>query len=223
MIIRFHAGRVGWLWLGALSGLLAGPSVSDTAAQDRATPRKGLKQIGVMEQILDQVLIDSPNFLVPGRGNARGIFLEEFGVLLTFEASLVQRDWDDWSWKNEFKIEKDEKGDRIIIIPDPDEDDERDSGSRRDRERRRRPSEERLYEGGKREIEEMLLDYAGTLTTLDDDHWVAVAAFLKDSDYFLDNRISRLVIRARMKDVRSFDAGKLSEDEMRSKLIREEY
>ncbi|MCA9728573.1 MAG: hypothetical protein KC729_12870, partial [Candidatus Eisenbacteria bacterium] len=219
MNIGFQAGRVGWLWLGALSGLMLGLQVSESAAQDRSSSRKTLKQIGVMEQILDQVLIDSPNFLVPGRGNARGIFLEQFGVLLTFEASLVQKDWGDWDWKNEFKIEKDEDGNRVIVIPDPgdksDEDEDEDSGSRRDRDRRRRPSEERLYEGGKQEVEDVLLDYGGTLTALDDDNWVAVAAFLKDSDYFLDQRISRLVMKAKMRDLREWDAGKISEDEMR--------
>jgi hypothetical protein len=219
---RFQTARAGQLWLGALVGFLLVTSYSGVLAQDRSSSRKALKQISVMEQILDQVLIESPNFLVPGRGNARGIFLEEFGVLLTFEASLVQRDWDDWNWKNEFKIEKDENGERIIVIPDPGEDgdaENEDSG----KDSRRRPSEARLYEGGKEEIEEMILDYGSTLSTLDDSHWIAVAAFLKDSDYFLDNRISRLVIRARMKDIRDYDAGNLSEDDMRAKLIEEEY
>lgn len=217
---RFHAARAGLLWLGALVGLLLVTSHSDVLAQDRSTSRKALKQISVMEQILDQVLIESPNFLVPGRGNARGIFLEEFGVLLTFEASLVQRDRE-WNWKNEFKFETDENGERIIVIPDPDEDDEDDEDA--DKDSRRRPTEERLYEGGKEEIQDMILDYGSTLSTLKDSHWIAVAAFLKDSDYFLDNRISRLVIRARMKDIRDYDAGNLSEDDMRAKLIEEEY
>jgi hypothetical protein len=215
---RFHAARAGGLWLGALASFFLVTTASDALAQDRPGSRKVMKQIGIMEQILDQVLIDSPNFLVPGRGNARGIFMEEFGVLLTFEASLVQRDWDDWNWKNEFKIEKDEHGDRVIIIPDPDEDDEDSEGDSD-----RRPSEERLYEGGKIEIEDMILDYGSTLGTLDDSHWIAVAAFLKDSEYFLDNRISRLVIRARMKDIRDYESGALSEDEMRAKLVQEEY
>lgn len=232
----FHVAGARRLWLGALAVLLIGSAASDALAQDRSVSRKVQKQIGVMEQILDQVLIDSPNFLVPGRGNARGIYLEEFGVLLTFEASLVQRDWDDWNWKNEFKIEKDEHGDRVIIIPDPDEhasnededeedyehdEDDEDSDSHRDN--RRRPNEERLYEGGKLEIEDMILDYGSTLATLDDASWIGVAAFLKDSDYFLDNRISRLVIRARMKDIRDYESGDLSEDEMRAKLVQEEY
>src|SRR5690606_27188523 len=152
---RFHAVRAGRLWLGALAGFLLVTSHSGAFAQDRSTSRKALKQISVMEQILDQVLIESPNFLVPGRGNARGIFLEEFGVLLTFEASLVQRDWDDWKWKNEFRIENDENGERIIVIPDPGSKND-DKGS--NRESRRRPTEERLYEGGKEEIEDMILD-----------------------------------------------------------------
>ena len=139
---RFQTARAGQLWLGALVGFLLVTSYSGVLAQDRSSSRKALKQISVMEQILDQVLIESPNFLVPGRGNARGIFLEEFGVLLTFEASLVQRDWDDWNWKNEFKIEKDENGERIIVIPDPGEDgDAEDEDSGKDS--RRRPSEAR--------------------------------------------------------------------------------
>jgi hypothetical protein len=223
MTIRFPAGGIGWVWL-AVSAAVSLGAPSPASAQDRSDARKMLKQIGVMEQILDQVLIDSPNFLVPGRGNARGIYLGEFGVLLTFEASLVEKDWDDWGdWGNSFKVETDEKGNRVIIIPDPEDGDEEGRKEIRDRGRQRAPSEERLYTAGKLEIEDLLLDYAGTLTALRDEHSVAVAAFLKDSDYFLDQRISRLIIRAKMKDVREWDAGRIDEKEMRARLVEEEY
>lgn len=197
-------------------------------AQDRTVPRKMMKQITVMEQIVDQVLIDSPNFLVPGRENTRGIYLPEFGVLLTFEASLVKKgDWDDWEWKNGFKLEQNEKGEQVIIIPDEgdegDEEPDEDDGDRPSRRDRASSGERRLYERGKQEIEDVLLDYADTMSALEDTHWIAFAAFLKDSDYFIDQRLSRLVIKAKMQDLRDFSADKITEDEMRKRLVEEEY
>jgi hypothetical protein len=198
-------------------------STAGAGAQERPVPRKMMKQITVMEQIIDQVLIDSPNFLVPGRENTRGIFLPEFGVLLTFEASLVKKDDWDWEWKHGFKLEQNEDGEQVIIIPDEDEEGADEDSARGSSRGRGSSTEGRLYERGKEEIEDVLLDYADTMSALDDTHWIAIAAFLKDSDYFLDQRISRLVIKARMGDLRQFAAEKLTEDQMRERLLEEEY
>ena len=198
-----------------LVGAAAGSS-HPAHAQDDAKERKMARQVGVLEKILDQVLIDSPNFVVPGRNNTRGIFLDEFGVLLTYEASLVDKDKFDWNFDFDFKpqIKEDENGNQVIVIPKRSEEDSP-SPVRR--------GEARLYERGKVEIREMLLDYGDTMTGLGDNHWLAVAAYLKDSDYFIDERISRLVIKVKMRDLRSYAAGKIDEETVLSRFVEEEY
>lgn len=207
-----------WVTRGLVALCLVASFGSAARAQDEATARKMSRQIGVLEKIFDQVLVDSPNFLVPGRNNTRGIYLEEFGALLTFEASLVDKDHldFDFEWPRDYRIEENEKGDKVIVIPKvgSDDEDERPQG---------RSSPARLYERGKVELRSALLDYADTLTGLGDGEWVALAAYLKDSDYFLDERISRLVIKVRMRDVRAYNAEKIDEKTVLARFVEDEY
>ena len=74
-----------------------------------------------MERALDEMLIDSPNFFVSGRGNSRGLYIESIGALFTFEATLVNKDWDfDWSKFQEkgYHYEVEQDGDKITIYKD---------------------------------------------------------------------------------------------------------
>ena len=209
-------GLVAALVVGAMSGVFA-----PAQAQDDGPGRKIARQVGVLEKVLDQVLIDSPNFLVPGRNNARGIFLEEFGALLTFEASLVSKGGMnfEFDWPGGYRIEENEKGDKVIVIPKRSRDEDEDERERSPR----RGEEARLYERGKAELREALLDYGDTLSGLDDDHWLAIAAYLKDSEFFVNERISRLVIRVRMRDIRAYSAGKIDEKTVISRFQETEY
>jgi hypothetical protein len=56
------------------------------ACRAQETPAKALRQLGVMEQIIDKVLLDSPNFLVHGRDNTHGLLIEPVGAVFTFDA-----------------------------------------------------------------------------------------------------------------------------------------
>jgi hypothetical protein len=211
-----------------LIGLTAAPEVF---AVDSPTSRKMARQIEVMEQIIDQVLIDSPNFLVRGRDNARGLFIKDFGMLFTFEASLVEKHHDflkEFSWGRGFRIEEKDDG-TVIIIPRDDRgsEEEIDPAEIRDEAkklRKRRDSrQEKLYLRGKTEFVDVFLDYGDTLTTLEGPHWFAIVAYLSDSDYFAENRISRLVLKAKIKDLRDYAADKLSEEEVVKRIVEEEY
>jgi hypothetical protein len=223
----------------ALSTVLLAALSIPAGAENDVVSRKMLRQLGVMEKIIDQVLIDSPNFLVSGGDNTRGLYLEEFGVLLSFEASLVNKgSWDIGRWGG-FQIEEDKEGRKVIVIPglsdDEDKDKDKDTGKGEPEEEnsegsdrlswrdRFKGDESKLYDRGKDEIRGVLLDYGDTVSQLRDDQWLAIAAFLKDSDYFLENKISRLVIKAKMSDLRAYAAGKISEKEMIGKLVEEEY
>ncbi len=231
--------REGWIRETSIvmAALLLGLFAAQAAAGDRPVSRKMERQIDVMERIIDQVLIDSPNFLVHGRENARGLFLKEFGVLLTFEASLVHKG-EDYSkifrrFKDGFRIEKDEDGHSIIVIPDLDVDDEDDEeydeeyDEEEDEKRSWRDREdavqERLYKRGKAEFVDVLLDYGDTLTAVESGKWVAIVAFLRDSRYFSEHKISKLVLRAKIDDLRDYGSGKLSEEDMIKRIVEQEY
>lgn len=208
-----------------LVGLVAATQV---LAVDPPVNRKMTRQIEVMEQIIDQVLIDSPNFLVSGRDNARGLYIESFGVLFTFDASLVDRDFDfmdKWDWGGGFRV-KEENGTVIIIPKDEEEWDEEDLDEIKEQVRnsreRRSGREEKLYKRGKTEFVDVLLDYGDTLTTLNRDQWVAIVAYLAD-DYFQENRFSRLILKAKIGDLRDYASEKLSEEEMVKRIVEEEY
>lgn len=194
-------------------------------AQDSEGPvsSRMLRQIKVIEGIIDEVLVESPNFRVSGRDDTRGLYLEGYGVVLMFEATLVDvDDWDDWS--DGFRYEVDKDGRTIVVIPDKGKGDTEDEdGSRRSWRDRRGAREKRLYERGKQEIREALLDYGDTMTTLADGQWLAVAAFLKDTEYFMDNKMGRVVIRAKMSDLRAYAAGKIREEAMLERFVEEEY
>jgi hypothetical protein len=222
------------------AGLLAAAAsfVLAVAAEAVAPPpsRKMMRQIEVMEKIIDQVLHDSPNYFIRSLPVARGSYIPEFGVLFTFDASLVRTDWDKevtkWSIPG-FRVENQDG--RKVIILDKDWEDEEDSdstdvessddedfdpGDWRDIRRRR---QERVYLRGKTEMVQVLLDYGDTLTSLDDGKWVAIMAFLTDEDFINRNRISRLILKAKIDDLREYGSGSISEEEMVKRIVEQEY
>jgi hypothetical protein len=193
--------------------------------------KKMARQIEVMEKILDQVLLESPNFLIRGTPVAHGAYIPSFGVLFLFDASLTGQDWEhlkNWDFPG-FKIEE-KNGKRVIILPDeedtpvpPDEEEEVgevEGGDPRDVHRRR---QERTYGRGKTELVDVLLDYGDTLSTLEANQWVAIMACMTDEDFVDRARMSRLILKAKMSDLRAYGAGTLSEEEMVKRIVEEEY
>ena len=89
-------------------------------------PTKLERQIDVMEGAIDDMLVDSPNFLVAGRHVTEGFDAEDYGVLFSFQASLTGLGWDEdsdhssshfwpWNW---------DKKHRIIVLEGDDGDEE---------------------------------------------------------------------------------------------------
>jgi hypothetical protein len=211
------------LWI---TTFFIGLSVSQAWADAPSIPKRTVRQIGVMEKIIDKVLIDSPNFLVHGGDNARGLYIDGYGAIFTYDASLVSQWFDYKSYFRKlgerFEITTNEDGDEIIVLrrskdkdKDEDKDDEEAEIEKRD--------QEEVYEDGKEEMTQVLLDYGETLSALQDDQWVVLAAFLKGSEYFEEKQISRLVLKAKLGDLRSYSAGKLSESAAISRVVVEEY
>lgn len=220
-----------------LSVAVLGSIMTSNHAGAQSSPiqtKKLTRELAIMEKIIDQMLLDSGNFLVYSQPETRGLYLEEFGVLFSFQASLVNRNQNgnnfDFNF-NDYEVEDD--GDKITIRKKDkekdkddttDEDDEAtESRLKRTWEKSQKTREARLYTQGKAEVIDILLDYGDSIESLKDGQWLAIAAYLKGSSYFLDNKISRLVLKARMGDIRAFSAGKISRESMLSKVVEEEY
>ena len=90
------------------------------------------------------------------------------------------------------------------------------------REKRSERQRER-YAKGKEELTEALIDYGDTLTLLGEQDWVAIAAFFRTGDFIEGRDITRLVIKARMSDLRAFGQDRISRDAMLARVSVEEY
>ncbi len=251
----------GWWKAAVLAAIVIAPValVTITNAQNASTTSRRLtRELSIMEKVIDEMLLDSRNFLVYSTDdNTRGLYLEEFGVLFSFQASLVSRGGDfKFDWKD-FNIQ--EKDGVIVISPpedDPDEKQDRKKDRERERDRNRNSSrnddedgddhdhdhdhadrftflkgwrernsnvQQRLYTDGKAEVLDILLDYGDSMTSLRDTQWLGIAAFLKRSDFFIDKRISRLVIKAKMSDLRAYADHRIDREAMKKRVVVEEY
>jgi hypothetical protein len=220
-----------WETLLVVVVLLLGLLSARAFAVDPPDSNKMARQIDVMEGIIDQVLVDSPNFLVYGQKNTYGLYIQDFGIIFTFSASLVQKKWKDEGFWG-FEIEE-EDGQIILRRKDREERDEAEKDEQGEDEQgedegqdfasKYRDHQERLYKRGKTELVDVLLDYGDTITTLKDDQWVAIVAFLRDSDFFLDHKISRLVLKGKIADLRAYSAERIKQEDMVKRMVIEEF
>jgi hypothetical protein len=248
--------------LKAIAGgtLLAGMLVAATLASSPGAAASGGpagrvdRQITLMEKVLDQILLESPNLLVYGQDVTHGLYLAEFGALFTFEASLtgdglgktldlsflkdlrietedgkvtILRDSDDASDSD--SVDDEATTDYLIRLKEGEAADEKlvDKMNEKKAELKRRHEkasahESKLFENGKTELIDALIDYGETLTALRDDQWVAIAVFLKNSDLFDQREISRLVLKVKLSDLRAYGADRITQDELRARVIVEE-
>ena len=206
------------LGLLAVTVMALGILVSEADAAGR---KKVDRQIRLMERILDDMLVESPNWLVQGSHETRGRYREGEGVEFSFDANLVHSGYGKfkkWSWFGD--------GLRIDIDDGDDDYDDEDRDSRRKRhdrmEERSLKKQERLYSRGKSEIVETLLDFGDALTTLKDDEWITIVVYLDDADIFDEKDIRDLVVKAKMADLRAYADQKLSEEDAVKRVQIEE-
>ncbi len=212
-----------------LAALLAGLWVSRAHACDPPSSEKMARQIGVMEKIVNQVLVDSPNFFIQERENCRGMYFKDVGLVFTFSASLVEKDWDldkilKWG---DVTIEKDDEGGytvksgkkgRPTAKDDPEDEDLADIT-----ESDILQKQERTYLRGKTELIDIILDYGDTLSTLDTGKSFVLCGFLRDSSYFTEKGFTRLVLKAKIDDLRLYAAEKISEEQMIRRIVETTY
>lgn len=245
----------------------------DAAADRDAISLKLQRQSKIMEMIVNDVLKESPNLLVSAGEPAHALYLEEFGFLICFEASLVDRELRNftfdflndlrvrtedgniiiWNPDDEvgYRLDIDEDGEGVDLEELDDEDlDSADAEARAETSARFRAARERrterweraeerlaqrehlsqqaareaeIYERGKQELIDTVLDYGDTMTALRDDQWVGLAAFLGNADIFQELKIGNLVIKARMRDLAEYAEERIDRAEMRERLVIEEY
>lgn len=227
------AGRVALaaaavLALSGLAGAWGAPQEADRMA----------RRMNVLERIFDAVLRDSENVVVSGEAT-RGLMLDGYGALFTFEGSLgggglgymylggdtvdLSRRFfkGDGEWVAPApppKAPKAPEGEEEVRVPDSMEDLARDW--RAQREENRRKARERLA-GLKVELTETLLDYGATLGELADEDWVVVAAFL--DGFGLDGGgPEQLVLKVKMNDLRQYSAGRLTIEQAKGRVVIDE-
>lgn len=169
--------------------------------------RKADRQIMVFEKVLNDVLVDSPNFLVQSHDPVVG-HMSDGGAVFTFRTSLVGNHWnnhhDDW-WKVWRHID--------------DDDDDRDYPRVFERELKR---QERRYTRGKKELVEALGDFGDLLTTLDASDTITLQARLRGAEYFEEEDLRRLVIKVSVRDLRAYGDGQLDEDDFARRVTIDE-
>jgi hypothetical protein len=189
-----------WLVAGAVlsTGLSAGADSRDDSRDNPAGDRLD-RQIGIFEKVLDDMLIESPNFLVQSRDNAQGTYIDGLGAMFTFRTSLNSRHrGSHWDWL----------GDTIAHFIVVDEDDH-EILSDRDLREREIQEQTRLYADGKDEILEALRDFGGVLTSLGDADRIEIRVRLGGDAYFKENTLRKLTVSVTMGDVRAYMNGDL--------------
>jgi len=203
--------------------------VAGTAAAQKGMDTRLKRQIGVMERILDEVLVESPNLLVHSSQPTNGLYLDEYGVVFLIEASFANNFED---WKNmtfgSYSIEQDDDGNITIIRKgkgkgneEQEELDEEEADMAWEKVQEKRQTEQ--YANGKKELIDAVLDYGETLSALGGSQYVTVALFLDKEEFFGKDETTHLVIKAKMDDLRSLSAQRLSREAMEKKLSIEEY
>ncbi len=212
-----------------LAALVLGLLATRAFAVDPPASDKMARQIGVMEKILNEVLVESPNFFIQERENARGMYVKDVGMVFTFSVSLVEKDWDldkIFKW-DKVHVEKDKDGEIHIETIEGDEDGDENDKDKSDEDlpsaEEMRKKQERTYTRGKAELLDLILDYGDTLTTLPSGQWLALVGFMRGSDYFEEKNFSRLIIKAKIDDLRAFGAEKISEEEMMKRIVQQTY
>lgn len=196
---------------------LAAGQISQVAAAD-PLDKNARKEVRVFERDLDDLLIDSRDWLVPGRENARAYYIPGNGLLVTFQATLVShdRDWSvrflDHRWDDDDDEDEDE-----------DDDKDRNRSDRRSRRERESGREERRFERGKEELVEFMLEYGRDLEFLAPGDNITLVAYLGDSDYFWDEDLDQLTVTMKASDARAHATGNLSADAAKAKVTIDQY
>lgn len=242
--------------IGILAGLCAGLTAAGILIARAETATSGdpesrlQRQVRVMEKGIEDMLVESPNFLVTGGGRTRGIVVDGYGAIFSFDASLTLPGWEadhrGWGFGSWFGP----RGSRIIVrkghgdgdadisidgsdivveegkVYSVDADGKKhrlsgDDGTVMD-EKSYREEQGKKYERAKAELVQALLDYGETLKALPAGTSVQVVACFSDLELPGDRKIEQFSVTARTDDLRSYGEGKITESQMRDRVSLKE-
>ena len=169
--------------------------------------------------------------------------MPEFGVLFSLNASVLSPDNEGW-WRvfknGKFKFQT-EDGKTIFNFGDSGDDSEQadaqqayDDAKKADKDAKKQQkremteqeilkAREERYENGKSELMTTIMDYGETLNGLRDDQWVGIATFFDDDDIFGGSQGETVVMKAKMADLRAHGSGRISDAEMKNRVVVDEY
>jgi hypothetical protein len=177
------------------------------------------RKVGVMERVIDEILVQSPNVMVSSRQVTRGLVLEGFGVLFTFDAGLhgelpfgpgryVVGGTEGLKFLRERDREAAEKIQQQY--------EEQEVLSLEEWETKSAEERAKRLEGLETELVDTLLDYGPTLGELQDDAWVAIVAFLDGRSPFGSEGPGQMTVKVKMRDLRRFASGSLSRQDAKA-------
>jgi hypothetical protein len=182
------------------------------------------RKVQVMERVIDEVLALSPHVMVTGAGTTHGLVLDGFGALFVLEGAVG----------GEWLVTPDSlfvPGARLLHGQDPPPkaggsgtaDVERDLASLKQRQQEAEARRAEHLAGLRGELADALIDYGATLSELDGDDWVAIAAFLGSSRLFVgSDDDQRMLVKAKMRDLRQYAAGNLSREAVAERVVVEQ-
>lgn len=178
------------------------------------------RKIQVMEKVIDEVMVQSPNVVVSSFSPTRGLMLDEYGVLFTLDLSLMN--------DGVFRFPSAVVGENVDVLRwsrtrarDGKETDDSDL-SLDELQARAEKTRRKHLEGLRGEIIDTLLDYGPTLGELPPDRWVTVVVFLGDRGPFKQEGSSRMTVKARMRDLKRFASGDLSRQDAAATFVVDE-
>lgn len=179
-----------------------------TTASDDSRLRRTIKG---MENVFDDVFVESRNVLVQSSEATHGVHIPEFGILFTAKVSLLDR-WShtrkmNWNW-----------------VCDDDDDDDKDRDEDREEDSARLMArQEKQYKAFKEEMIEAILAGGDNFSArLDGNQWVGIAIALEKSRYFKKNNLHELQIKARAGDLKAYADGTITEAAMKGKIVTTE-
>jgi hypothetical protein len=208
------------------------------------------RQLEIVEEAINDMLIDSPNFLVSGSEVTQSIDDEEGGVLFIFRATLTSPGWhpgggilSNLGWRPGEKSiivlkDRQHEGEKELSLNDADISIKDGEITIRDKDGKKfdlddmklqkmnpakaEKTQLEKYQKAKEEMVQVLIDYGEILKALPAGQSVRIVARLHDLDLPKDQMVRKLSVRAKIDDLRAYGDGKLSEQEMRSRVeIRE--
>jgi hypothetical protein len=216
-----------------LTGIFLLVSVGHASAGNRGD--KLDRQIRTAERSLDEMLLDSSNWLFPGTGDARGTHLEGAGVVFTFSASLTGGSTlrglsflgNSISFGGHHparilvrKLHRGGEDEDVEVTVKKDSLDEDEDFTAQEKYDAKRL--EKKYDRAKDELMDTFMDFGDILQALPRGEVVVLEGRLHDVELPGGKEISKITLKAKIDDLRAYADGSLKENDLRSRISVEE-